>query len=132
MALLLDTHFTYWLTLQPGALRDAERALIATHARHVCVSAVSLWELKLKWSSRRPSGERKFAFDPADILGVLQDMRIPVLPLMAQHAVASLVTPTAHKDPFDLMLLQQAQQEGLQLLTRNIILLTHPLALAGC
>ncbi len=76
-----------------------------------------------------PPGQRKFAVDPADILGVLQDMRIPVLPLMAQHAVASLAIPTVHKDPFDLMLLQQAQQEGLQLLTRDIKLLKHPLAL---
>jgi PIN domain nuclease of toxin-antitoxin system len=128
MALLLDTHFTYWLTMQPDQLTHVEQVVIERHSKELCASAASLWELKLKWLSRYASGDRKFAIDPAEILGILQDVKIPVLPITADHAVAMLKMPTHHKDPFDMLLLLQAQEEGMQLLTRDIELLKHPLA----
>lgn len=50
------------------------------------------------------------------------------MPLTARHAAASLSHRLGHKDPFDEMLLIQAQEEGMQLVTRDTKLLTHPLA----
>jgi PIN domain nuclease of toxin-antitoxin system len=50
------------------------------------------------------------------------------LPLVPRHALAPLSPPATHKDPFDEMLLIQAQVEGLRLLTRDRALLDHPLA----
>lgn len=49
------------------------------------------------------------------------------LPLTPQHAATELVPGLGHKDPFDELLLVQAQVEGLRLLTRDSKLLDHPL-----
>ncbi len=50
------------------------------------------------------------------------------LPLTLRHAAAVLTHPLEHKDPFDGLLLVQAQEEGLRLLTRDERLVEHPLA----
>ncbi len=51
-----------------------------------------------------------------------------ILPLTPDHAITPLDTPLAHTDPFDELLLVQAQVEGLRFLTRDSKLLDHPLA----
>lgn len=48
--------------------------------------------------------------------------------MTAQHAAAELIPPLTHKDPFDELLLVQAQEEGMRLLTRDAKLMGHPLA----
>lgn len=55
-------------------------------------------------------------------------MGLEILPLDAETAATPLIIPIAHKDPFDEMLLVQAQQSGARLLTRDRPLLEHPLA----
>ena len=52
------------------------------------------------------------------------------LSLTARHAAAELVHPLKHKDPFDELLLVQAQEEGLRLLTRDSKLGYHPCSIA--
>jgi PIN domain nuclease of toxin-antitoxin system len=54
-----------------------------------------------------------------------------ILPLTAHHAAAELADPIPHKDPFDELLLVQAQEEGMRLLTRDTKLEGHPLAVLG-
>jgi PIN domain nuclease of toxin-antitoxin system len=51
-----------------------------------------------------------------------------LLPLTARHASAALASPLGHRDPFDELLLVQAQEEGMRLLTRDAKLARHPLA----
>jgi PIN domain nuclease of toxin-antitoxin system len=48
-----------------------------------------------------------------------------------RHAAAELAQPLAHKDPFDELLLVQAQEEGMCLLTRDTKLIGHPFAVPG-
>ena len=54
-----------------------------------------------------------------------------LLPLTARHAAAELAQPLGHKEPFDELLLVQAQEERMRLLTRDAELIGHPLAVAG-
>lgn len=128
MKLLLDTHIAYWLAVERDALTGHEMATLVSADQTLIVSAVSIWELRLKWHSFHRSGARKGPGDPAPVLGALIRMGVSIIPLDAQTAAAPLLVPIDHKDPFDELLLVQAQQEGARLLTRDRALLTHPLA----
>lgn len=129
MRLLLDTHFALWLTRGGGNLTEVERRLIEAHSADVMVSTVSIWEVRLKWHSFHASGARKGAADPADVLATMAGMGFAMLPLLPGHAIAVLDVPLRHSDPFDELLLAQAQIEGLRLLTRDRALIGHPLAI---
>ena len=128
MRVLLDTSYVYNLMEAPGKLADDERAFFARRDVRVYVSAVSIWEMRLKHGARHPSGARKSRFDPKDVIAVLEGLDIVFLPLTPIHAARSLEIPLSYKDPFDEMLLVQAQEEGLQLLTVVQRLVDHPLA----
>lgn len=94
------------------------------------LSAVAVWELRLKWHSFHISGERKGPVDPRAVVAFAAAIDWEFLPLTAHHAAAELVHPLEHKDPFDELLLVQAQVEGLRLLTRDSKLAGHPFAVA--
>lgn len=117
-----------WLALDDKQLSRSERALLRDPEVHVAFSAVSIWELRLKWNSNRGSGERKGPASPEVVLAVLKRAGHQELFLTADHAAAELAHPLDHKDPFDELLLVQVQEEGMRLLTRDSKLAGHPLA----
>lgn len=127
MRILLDTHYLLWATVFADRLTRAEQALI--ESSDVVVSAVSLWELRIKWQIRNRHGERKGPVDPAELLDTARALGWEVVPLDADQATRSLAVPVAHRDPFDAQLLIQAQELGVKLLTRDGDLAGHPLAL---
>jgi len=129
--LLLDTHIAVWAALDPNALTDAERERMARSDAPLVLSAVAVWELRLKWHSFHVSGERKGPVAPSAVVAFGAAMDWEFLPLTARHAVAELTRPLGHKDPFDELLLVQAQEEGMRLLTRDAKLAGHPLVIAG-
>ncbi len=94
------------------------------------LSAVVVWELRLKWHSFHISGDRKGPVSPASIVKFATAMDWEFLPLTSHHAMTDLAHPLEHKDPFDELLLVQAQEEGLRLLTRDSKLYHHPDAVA--
>lgn len=91
------------------------------------LSAVAVWELRLKWHSFHISGGRKGPVAPAAVVAFAAGVDWEFLPLTARHAAAALAHPLKHKDPFDELLLIQVQEEGMQLLTRDSKLAGHPL-----
>ncbi len=95
------------------------------------MSAVSIWEMRLKHNARHPSGTRKSRFSPDDVVAALEDQEVTFLPMSARHTARALEPPLDHKDPFDELLLVQAQEEGLRLLTADRRLAGHPLATAS-
>lgn len=131
MRLLLDMHIVIWAALDPNALSQAERRWITEVDTPLVLSAVVVWELRLKWHSFHISGERKGLVNPATVLAFAARLDWEFLPLTAHHAAAELTHPLEHKDPFDELLLVQAQEEGLRLLTRDSKLVGHPLAVAN-
>jgi PIN domain nuclease of toxin-antitoxin system len=129
MSVLLDTHYVYAIAGNPGWLTNAERDFLGSYPVRLIVSAVSLWEIRLKWESLHASGERKGPLDPLQALRILSGQPIDFLDVTPAHAAASLAEPVRHRDPFDELLLVQAQVEGLRLLTRDRLLAGHPLAM---
>ena len=128
MRILLDTTYLYRLMETPGALNDTERRFFAARKVQLFVSAVSIWEMRLKHDARYASGVRKSRFHPNDVLTILEGQDVSLLPMTAVHAARVLDPPLAHKDPFDELLLVQAQEEGFKLLTVDRQLVGHPLA----
>ena len=128
MNLLLDTHFIVWLTDHPDRLTAAEKALIFDAGNVVSVSAVSIWEIRIKWQYVYRSGQRKIETPPDAVLRLVDALALPLLPLTGEVAAATLHASIPHRDPFDELLLVQAQEGGLRLLTRDELLVSHPLA----
>lgn len=128
MRLLLDPHIAIWAATDETALTPGEHAALG-HSGLPVVSVVSIWESRLKWNSVHASGSRKRPMAPEILLAFVEAMGWPLLAPSARHAAAALTIPLAHRDPFDELLLAQAQVEGLRLLARDALLKDHPLAL---
>ena len=112
MRILLDTHLLlWWLGNAPG-LSEPARLLISEPENTVFVSAVSLWEIWLKESL----GKLRL---PADFETRMAAESFESLPLSAKHARQVALLPWHHRDPFDRMLVAQAQTEDLMLLTAD-------------
>ena len=131
MRILLDTSYLYKLMQAHDQISDVERQFFSGSEARLYVSAVSIWEMRLKFRALYPSGERKSPYDPNDVVAALEQQGVTFLTMTARHAARNLETPVAHKDPFDEMLLVQAQEEGLRLLTADRHLIGHPLAITA-
>ncbi len=131
LGLLLDTHYAYALAGAPGRFTSAERGFLADPPAPLFVSAVSVWEMRLKWQALYAGGGRKGPIDPARALAMLRAQPVRLLALTAEHAVTQLEQALSHHDPFDDLLMAQAQCERFLLVTRDGRLIGHPLALAA-
>lgn len=132
MRILLDTSCLFDLMDRPGSFLESEYPILVSPRTEIFVSAVSIWEMRLKYGVRHRSGARKSRFSPEDVVDVLEDQEVTFLPMTIRHAARALRTAIDHRDPFDELLLVQAQEEGLKLLTVDRRLLGHPLAVAAC
>lgn len=110
MKLLLDTHILLWWWDDSPALSDTARTLIADLDNEVFVSAVSITEIAVKKSIGRLTVSDDFA-EKITLDGFLE------LPLTAAHGGQVAKLPLHHRDPFDRMLVAQAQIEEATLLT---------------
>lgn len=128
MRVLLDTSYLYDFMEAPGRFHESERRFLAAGDARIHVSAVSIWEMRLKHRARGASGARKSPFAPQDVLALLEDQDVTFLPMTILDAAESLEPPLDHRDPFDELLLVQAQRQGLMLLTTDRRLADHPLA----
>ena len=116
MNLLLDTHTVLWTMLDPSNLSSKARGLIGDPANSLMVSVVSLWEITIKIQIG------KLTVPGADIAFILQNLdgfRIRILPVTSEHLRTFQVLPRLHKDPFDRMIIAQAQAEGIPLVTAD-------------
>ena len=114
MRLLVDTHILLWWLADSPSLSDQARGLIADPDNAVFVSAVSLWEIRLKQSL----GKLQL---PKDFEERLAAESFENLPLLADHTREVASMPWHHRDPFDRMLIAQAQAAGLTFLTADQI-----------
>ena len=116
MRLLLDTHVFLWWVFDDPRLSSAARDLIADPAAEILFSAVSGWELAIKARTARLDL-------PEDVPGFVRDQvrrnRLRVLPVELPHALRVHALPDHHRDPFDRLLVAQAQVEAVPLLSRD-------------
>ena len=115
----------------PGQFSETVQRIFEERAPQLYVNSVSIWEMRLKYRARRASGERKSPFDPGEVVLALEGQEVTFVPPTEHHAACELQTPLPHRDPFDELLLVQAQEESLRLLTTDRQLIGHPLAITA-
>ncbi len=110
MNLLLDTHVFLWFVIQSPRLSKAIYHQIET-TPVVYISAASLWEIVIKIQLN------KLAADPNELSAKIADSGFQELPVSVPHTLALERLPLHHRDPFDRILVAQAQVEHLRMLT---------------
>ena len=110
---LLDTQLLIWMAFAPEQLPSMLIPDLEDRQQRFLVSVVSLWEVAIKRSLNRPD----FQFDAAALRQQLQREGFEELPIRAEHCLAVQHLPWHHRDPFDRLLIAQAQQEQIQLLS---------------
>jgi PIN domain nuclease of toxin-antitoxin system len=115
--LLVDTHILLWAAVDDPRLRGEARAVFADPDNTVVLSAVSIWEVGIKYSL----GKLPLPVTPADFFAREIAMRgYEVLPMGRAHAERASILPYpagGHRDPFDRMLVAQALAEGIALVS---------------
>lgn len=124
MKLLLDTHAVLWW-LADRELNDEARELIAAPENLVFVSAASVWEMAIKRSlGKLRTGD--------DLSAAIDDAGFEPLPITFEHAETAGALPAHHNDPFDRMLIAQAQLLGGAIVTRDAAFEAYPVDVIGC
>jgi PIN domain nuclease of toxin-antitoxin system len=119
MRILADSHVLIWWLGNPAKLDPAARAAIQDPENTVFFSVASVWEIGLKVAK----GHLKV---PPNLVEVLRAAGFSELPVLSRHAERAIALPAIHGDPFDRMLIAQAQHEGLVFATRDSIIPEYP------
>ena len=112
MRLLLDTHVFLWCAANDPQLGPVAREAIESPDSFVAISAAVAWELEIKRALKKLEA-------PSDLREQLELYRFDELPITIEHAIRAGELPAHHGDPFDRMLVAQAQLEGLTVVTRD-------------
>lgn len=112
MKLLLDTHVLLWWLADDPALSASVRAAIAHPENLVAVSAATAWEISIK----RALGK---LVAPDDLEEQLQANTFVALPITVADGLTAGRLPRYHDDPFDRMIVGQAQARGMTVVTRD-------------
>jgi len=114
LRVLLDTHaLLWWLSDDPALTRPA-RKIIADTKNTVIVSAASAWEIGTKVRLGKLPTANDLA---ADFSGHLDRDGFQLLAISAEHGIRAGLLPGPHKDPFDRMLIAQAQAENVPIIS---------------
>ena len=120
---LLDSHALLWWWFDPDRLSTAVRELLSDPATPVLVSAASVWELSLKHHQGKLPELNSVI---ADLPGLLQADGFEALPISLAHGLRAGSYSQPHRDPFDRMLVAQAELDRLVLLSADPQLSTFP------
>jgi PIN domain nuclease of toxin-antitoxin system len=120
--LLLDTHLLLWAASEPERLSDRARAYFDDADHELLFSAASVWEVAIKSSLGRPD----FKVDAGLLRRGLLDNGYIELSITGAHAVFVTDLPPIHKDPFDRILVAQANVEGIMLLSADTVVARYP------
>ena len=121
MRLLLDTHAALWAITDDARLPETIRALIENPSNDVLVSAVSVWEISIKHALGR-GGAHAMPITGREALKYFDAAGYGWLGVTPGHAAAVEDLPPIHADPFDRLLVAQALQEPMRLVTHDAIL----------
>ena len=125
MRLLLDTHIALWAMADDHRLPAKAAGLIADSANEVFVSVASLWEIAIKHALARGK-PNDMPISAQEALGYLLGAGYALLDITRAHAVAIEGLPMLHADPFDRMLICQALDEDLTILTPDHLIKSYP------
>jgi len=115
--LLLDTHSFLWFIMGSPKLGENARALIGDAGNEKFLSAGSLWEMAIKISLGKLSLAQPFEVLIPQQLSL---NRIELLDITVKHTTAVIALPFYHRDPFDRLLIAQAQVESIPIVGNDM------------
>jgi PIN domain nuclease of toxin-antitoxin system len=110
---LLDTHIAIWWQLGHSRLSKEALKILENPEHSLRLSVISLWEITLKHQVGKLEIDAKFTEDNCEKFG------IKLIPLLPQHMRKFAGIPISHRDPFDRMLVAQADSTPLYLMTQD-------------
>ena len=116
--LLLDTHLILWAAFEPDRLSAKASKQLRSRQAPLLFSLASLWEVAIKTSL----GRADFVVDVKSLHKGLLTAGFKELPIQANHVARVATLPWVHKDPFDRLLVAQAIEEKVTLLTADTAL----------
>ena len=114
--MLLDTQVWLWMVAEPERLSQSSRALVRASANELLLSAASVWEIAIKFGLGKlelPDGPEAF------VPRLMIRTAVTPLPVHHRHALRVAALPLHHRDPFDRLLIAQAQLEEVPVMTAD-------------
>ena len=121
--LLLDTHALLWWLGSDRPLSARARGILENAANYRSVSIVSLWEIAIKIGFERLPN---YGLTVTRIAEELKRQRFALIPVRLEDLVRLEELPSIHRDPFDRLLIAQAQEDNVPLLTSDAQVLQYP------
>ncbi|MTJ12893.1 type II toxin-antitoxin system VapC family toxin [Anabaena sp. UHCC 0187] len=116
MKLLLDTQCFLWWFAQPERLNEEVISHIADESNELWLSVASVWEMGIKVAiGKLPLPEPLDSY----ISSRMMKLGAKSLEITTSHALRTVVLPLHHRDPFDRMIIAQAQMESMMLVTAD-------------
>ena len=112
MRLLVDTHTFLWILGRPEELSTSAKQALDDPGNGRIVSVASLWEIGIKVSTGK-------LIAPMELDAAMSLAAATVLPISISHIKRVQQLPFHHRDPFDRMIIAQAMEEGLTIVTRD-------------
>jgi PIN domain nuclease of toxin-antitoxin system len=129
MRILLDTHIFLWFISGDSQLSPQVRDAIRDPDNEVYLSAVSVWEVIVKYQVKYQLGKLPLPEQPETYLPQQRDRhQIASLPLDERSVTQLAQLPPLHRDPSDRMLICQALQNGLTLATADSAMRAYPVS----
>jgi PIN domain nuclease of toxin-antitoxin system len=119
MRILLDTQCWLWMSLSPDRFSPRGRRLVEDRANVLYLSAASAWEIAIKYQlGKLRLPEPPAAFVPSRVAA----LGVQPLAIEHQHALHAGTLPPHHRDPFDRLLVAQAQVNDVPILTADALI----------
>lgn len=125
MRLLLDTHILLWWLTDNPALPATAKAAIGAPTSEIFVSAATSWEIAIKHALGR------LDFPVAQLPEFIAEAGFTPLGIKLEHGILAGGLPPHHHDPFDRMLIAQAQHEGLSIVSVDAQIRRYAVAVLG-
>ena len=129
MRYLLDTNVFLWSSVAPEKLNKQAKSLLSSISTELYLSAASSWEIAIKFAL----GSLKLLKPPSQFIPpAMRALALRSLDITHSHSLAVGALPRHHRDPFDRMLIAQAREETLVLLTADSIFKRYEVEVVFC
>jgi PIN domain nuclease of toxin-antitoxin system len=115
---LVDTHALHWWLTGPEKLTRRSRAVISNRSNEIVVSAAIAWEMAIKVNL----GKLNARSIVMNFSRILEEQGFSDEPVTLDHAVSAGLLPLHHRDPFDRMLVAQAQSLNAAIVSADSVL----------
>jgi PIN domain nuclease of toxin-antitoxin system len=122
MNLLLDTHVLIWYIAGNSSLKPATIDLLETTENNLSISVASLWEIAIKVGK----GKLHLGIEFHELEGILDRLNIQILPILFGDLNVQRTLPFHHTDPFDRLIISQAINQNLVLMSADSAFSNYP------